>query len=198
MIHITTWPFRRPEGARYFYETNLSTEQYTKKTDAWFSCPHADTRWAQCAQAPPRQRAQEADSDRATQAGAQVILSLGMSLKGTERFPKTARLRKRAEFLKLSRAGSKIQTKNFVIINRPNDKNQSRLGVTVSGKVGNSVVRNRIKRQVREFFRRRRVSFLPATDFVIIARKSAASLAGNCLAAELESALTGQRNRRKL
>jgi ribonuclease P protein component len=121
-----------------------------------------------------------------------------MSLKGTERFPKTARLRKRAEFLKLSRAGSKVQTANFVVISRSNDKNETRLGITVSGKVGNSVVRNRIKRQIREVFRRRRVVFPPATDFVIIARKSAASLAGSCVADELETALTDQRYRRKL
>jgi ribonuclease P protein component len=121
-----------------------------------------------------------------------------MSGKGTERFPKTARLRKRAEFLRLSRAGSKLQTANFVVISRPNDKNQTRLGITVSGKVGNSVVRNRLKRHVREFFRRRRAVFLPATDFVIIARKSAAGLAGNCVADELETALTRERARRKL
>ena len=121
-----------------------------------------------------------------------------MLLKGTERFPKTARLRKRAEFLKLSRAGSKVQTANFVVIRRSNDKNETRLGITVSGKVGNSVVRNRIKRQVREFFRRGRAAFPRATDFVIIARKSAVGLAGHCVADELESALMHQRNRRKL
>jgi len=121
-----------------------------------------------------------------------------MSLKGTERFPKTARLRSRAEFLKLSRAGSKVQTANFVVISKSNDKNETRLGITVSGKVGNSVVRNRIKRQVREVFRRRRTVFPPATDFVIIARRSAAGLPGNAIANELQSALTDQRNRRKL
>jgi len=121
-----------------------------------------------------------------------------MSLKGTERFPKTARLRSRAEFLKLSRAGSKVQTANFVVIRGSNDKNETRVGITVSGKVGNSVVRNRIKRQVREFFRRRRAGFPPATDFVIIARRSAGDLRGNAIANELQSALADQRKREKL
>jgi ribonuclease P protein component len=74
-----------------------------------------------------------------------------MSLQGREKFPKSARLRKRPEFLKLSRAGHKHQSANFVVISRPNDRAETRLGITVSGKVGNSVVRNRIKRQVREF-----------------------------------------------
>ena len=100
--------------------------------------------------------------------------------------------------MKLSRAGSKVHTANFVVISRPNDKDEARLGITVSGKVGNSVVRNRIKRQIREFFRRHRAAFPQATDFVIIARKSAADLARNCLTDELERALTDQRNRRKL
>jgi ribonuclease P protein component len=97
--------------------------------------------------------------------------------------------------LKLSRAGSKVQTANFVVISRPNDKHETRLGITVSGKVGNSVVRNRIKRQIREFFRCRRAALPPATDFVIIARKSAADLARICLTDELERALTDQHNR---
>ena len=101
-----------------------------------------------------------------------------MTLKGTERLPKSARLRKRAEFLKLSRTGAKLQSANFVVISSTNDRPESRLGITVSGKVGNSVVRNRIKRQVREFFRRRRAELRPGTDILVIARKSAAGLAG--------------------
>ena len=45
----------------------------------------------------------------------------------------------------------------------------------MSGKVGNSVVRNRIKRQVREYFRRHRGDWAKSTDVLIIARNSAAS-----------------------
>ena len=60
-----------------------------------------------------------------------------MALTGSERFPKTARLRKRPQFLKLSRTGSKFQTAHFVVISKTNDAIESRLGITVSGKVGN-------------------------------------------------------------
>src|SRR5262245_19700700 len=116
-----------------------------------------------------------------------------MSPRETERFPKAARLRKRAEFLKLSRIGSKDQSANFVVISKSNKQDETRLGITVSAKVGNSVVRNRIKRQVREFFRRRR-SFLPAgTDFLVIARTGAAELGGNAVADELDRLLTQRR-----
>ena len=108
---------------------------------------------------------------------------------GSEGFPKTARLRKRPQFLKLSRTGSKTQSTNFVVISNANDANESRLGITVSGKVGNAVVRNRIKRQVREFFRRHRGDLANSTDYLIIARSGAAALPAERLAAELAQAM---------
>jgi len=112
-----------------------------------------------------------------------------MSLRGTERFPKSARLLKRAEFLKLSRSGAKFQSANFVVIRSANNGCESRLGITVSGKVGNSVVRNRIKRRVRELFRCRRAGLCPTVDILVIARKSAASLAGENMVNELQRVL---------
>jgi ribonuclease P protein component len=120
-----------------------------------------------------------------------------MSLQGREKFPKSARLRKRPEFLKLSRAGHKHQSANFVVISRPNDRAETRLGITVSGKVGNSVVRNRIKRQVREFFRRHRYEIVPACDILIIARTGAAELPAKGVVAELQRSLIHPRHQRK-
>ena len=119
-----------------------------------------------------------------------------MTLKGTRRLPKTARLLKRAEFLKLSRTGAKLQSASFIIISSANDRPKSRLGITVSSKVGNSVIRNRIKRQVREFFRRRRAALRSGMDILVIARKSAAGLAGASMANELGRAFSHQSLRR--
>lgn len=51
-----------------------------------------------------------------------------------------------------------------------------RLGVTVSRKVGNAVVRNRVKRWIREWFRQERVRMAPGTEVVVIARRQAAEL----------------------
>jgi ribonuclease P protein component len=109
-----------------------------------------------------------------------------MAFKGTERLPKTARLRKRAEFLKLSRTGAKLQSPSFIVISSTNNRPESRLGITVSSKVGNSVIRNRIKRQVREIFRRRRAALRGGTDILVIARKSAAALERAAISSELE------------
>jgi ribonuclease P protein component len=50
----------------------------------------------------------------------------------------------------------------------------SRLGITASRRVGDAVVRNRVKRWVREFFRRHQRRLSPAQDVLVIARPSAA------------------------
>ena len=51
-----------------------------------------------------------------------------------------------------------------------------RLGITMSRQVGGSVVRNRLKRQVREWFRRERCGFAPGLELVVIGRREAGSL----------------------
>jgi ribonuclease P protein component len=120
-----------------------------------------------------------------------------MALKGAERLPKTARLLKRAEFLKLSRTGAKLQSASFIIISSTNHRPESRLGITVSSKVGNSVIRNRIKRQIREFFRRRRAALRSGMDILVIARKkTSGGSTGASIANELERAFSHQLLRR--
>jgi ribonuclease P protein component len=55
----------------------------------------------------------------------------------------------------------------------------------VSRKVGNAVVRNRVKRQVREWFRHTRSTLPGAWDIVVIARSEAAELEFRCSCAQL-------------
>jgi len=98
--------------------------------------------------------------------------------------------------LRLSRSGHKVHSENFVVISKTSDHAESRVGITVSGKVGNSVIRNRIKRQVREFFRRRRGALPPGVDYLVIARQSAVNLPSSRLDAELANSFAPQRGRR--
>jgi ribonuclease P protein component len=112
-----------------------------------------------------------------------------MSSGGREKFPKSARLRKRPEFLRLSRTGRKVHSAHFVIVSGTNERGETRLGITVSSKVGNAVVRNRIKRSIREFFRRRRHELNLGKDILVIARKSAADLPSDRIAAEMNKSL---------
>jgi ribonuclease P protein component len=88
-------------------------------------------------------------------------------------FPKSARLRKRAEFLRLSSAQHKSAVRGFLVVWRENDIQNARLGITASKKVGCSVVRNRVKRCLREFFRHNRLK-MASVDINIIARRESA------------------------
>ncbi|HEY7556385.1 MAG TPA: ribonuclease P protein component [Candidatus Binatia bacterium] len=120
-----------------------------------------------------------------------------MSPEGKEKFPKSARLRKRPEFLTLSRTGRKIHSAHFVIISGNNDFGETRLGITVSGKVGNAVARNRIKRSLREFFRRRRHELGTGLDFLVIAKNSASEISSRKIAEEMRQSLIDRRGRQR-
>lgn len=96
-------------------------------------------------------------------------------LLGSTAFPKSVRLRKRPEFIKLSNSSEKIHVAGFLLVWLNNEYSIPRIGITVSKKVGCSVVRNRIKRYLREIFRHDRM-LLPSVDINIIARKESASM----------------------
>jgi ribonuclease P protein component len=70
--------------------------------------------------------------------------------------------------------GKRVQTRHFVIMLMP-DSHQ-RIGVTVTRRVAGSVGRNRIKRLVREVFRRNRRLFPQECDTVVLARTGADQL----------------------
>jgi ribonuclease P protein component len=110
-------------------------------------------------------------------------------------FEKSGRLLKRYEFAHVSTTGCKTYLPDFIIIRAASELNRSRIGITVSRKVGNSVLRNRIKRFVREFFRNNRSLFHEA-DYNIIARSGAARIGYDAVCQELANGLrrTGQQN----
>lgn len=114
---------------------------------------------------------------------------------GGESFPKRARITRRSEFLNLSRSGKKVYTSHFVVISKTNDKGESRLGVTVSASVGEAVIRNRVKRLLREFFRRHRHKIPAHRDIVVIAKKGTAELSLVEVAEELQGAFPFLGNR---
>ncbi len=92
-------------------------------------------------------------------------------------FPKEVRLRRRSEFLRVQDKGHKITADCLLCLVLPNGRADgvTRLGLTVSTKVGPSVVRNRIRRRLRELFRVRKATLPKGLDMVFIARSSAAT-----------------------
>jgi len=92
---------------------------------------------------------------------------------GDAGFPKALRLRKRVEFLNLSNVRDKASVKGFLLVWSENSAMTARMGITVSKKIGCAVVRNRVKRYLREVFRHDRL-LLPPVDVNIIARRESA------------------------
>jgi len=89
-------------------------------------------------------------------------------------FSKEERLRKRREFLDVYERGDKVQSAYFVLYMLENGRPYHRLGITVSRKIGAAVVRNRIKRRLREIFRANKQAISPHCDLAVNAKRAAA------------------------
>ena len=71
------------------------------------------------------------------------------------------------------RTGQSKANRQLVMYIRPNKLEKNRLGISVSKKIGNSVVRHRLTRVIREVFRLNNRELMQGWDIVIIARGGA-------------------------
>ena len=104
------------------------------------------------------------------------------------------RLRKRREFLAVRR-GEKRRGRLFLleVLDRGDDA-PARVGITVTKKVGNAVVRNRVRRRLREAVRVRAASDMaPGNDYVIVGREDVLAAPFAQIAAELSRRMRGAR-----
>jgi ribonuclease P protein component len=95
--------------------------------------------------------------------------------RGPHGISKAMRLQQRVDYLHVQKGGVKVHGHHLLALvrRRTNAALQGRLGVTVTKKVGNAVVRNRIRRLVREWMRVR--GWVPrGWDVVLVAKDSAA------------------------
>ncbi len=90
-----------------------------------------------------------------------------------ESLPRRERVRKRREYVAVQGRGRKLHTDHFLVFVLPRADSPTRLGVTVSKKVGGAVERNRVKRLVREAFRRSKTLFPQGLDVVFVAKRAA-------------------------
>ncbi len=172
-VRMTTTapPRRTPLGhaspPRGIDETDISTEQQTTETHTRLSGSHEHRGRPAGAEAAARQGPHTPDGQRSSE-------TTTLTCPGRQRLPKPRRIRKRAEFLRAERVGKRRTGTRFVVLTAPRTDGVSRLGITASRRVGGAVVRNRVKRLVREFFRRHQHRLSPAQDVLVIARPSAA------------------------
>jgi len=164
-------------------EKDVPTQQSPTQTDSRLPRPHGHARRTQSAQAQARQGPHSPDGCDSTQAARLTRRRhLGLSTAN--------RLRRHAEFVYVQRHGLRFQTPHFVLYAaRLPGCEGPKLGMTVSRRIGNAVVRNRLRRRVRECFRLSlRGSTPPNCGLVVAARVGAAELASASINAELGTA----------
>jgi ribonuclease P protein component len=108
------------------------------------------------------------------------------------------RLRRKKDFQIIAKVGIRRYTKNFVIIMRRNDLEFSRVGAVAGKKMGKAVERNRVKRLIREFFRKNKDKLPLSADYIIVGKKGAQELKYAQVVEELRPLLElGLEDRRK-
>ena len=144
-------------------EAHFSAEQPGPRAASRFPPPQRDGRRPQGAGCPPRPRPQEA--------------------------LRLVTLSKRADFLAANR-GLRVARPGFVLLAHPNGGLGKRFGVTVTKKIGNAVVRNRMKRRFRALVRETFPDHaIPGADHVLIGRAGGIERDYASLADELKRAL---------
>ena len=91
----------------------------------------------------------------------------------SNQFPAALRVRKQADFDRVHRRNVYAADQTLVVRGCENGLTHSRLGLSVSRKVGNAVVRNRWKRRIREAFRGTRSQLPEGLDLVVRPRRDA-------------------------
>ncbi|HVB36044.1 MAG TPA: ribonuclease P protein component [Candidatus Acidoferrales bacterium] len=99
--------------------------------------------------------------------------------------PRESRLVRRSEFEAVYREGRRRSSSTFLIFLRGNGLPRNRFGMSVKKALGNAVVRNRIRRRIREVLRLHREEILPGWDVVIHPSRSVATLEFTKLEADL-------------
>lgn len=164
-------------------EAHVSTQQNQALPHPWVPEPHEHQGRPPGPEAPPGQRTEA--PDRLAPAGAPLSRcprtpnqapDQGAPLStGKARFRKADHLRRRREYLAAQAAGKRLYTPHFGVVLAPGPAARPRLGLVVTKRLGKAVRRNRVKRLLREFFRRHQAE-LPKQDIIIMAKKGAAAL----------------------
>ncbi|MGA7578636.1 MAG: ribonuclease P protein component [Desulfobaccales bacterium] len=113
------------------------------------------------------------------------------TIKGIVSFTKADRLRRRRDYLRVQAQGRRLYSRHFGVTLAPPETPVPRLGLVVTRRFGKAARRNRMKRLLREFFRRHK-ALLPPQDLVIMAKPGAATLNYWRVAEELGGLLLAQ------
>lgn len=165
MLTSTALPEKDSEVSR---EAHLSTPSYPPASHAWLSCPDGDQKWPEGVECAPPQGPSSFDG---------VCLQEVAVDFPRETFGRANRLTRRADYSANQSRGRRVHLPHFVVQVLEHEAAPTRLGMTVPKRtVGTGVARNRVKRLVREVFRRNRDLFPLNSDVVFVARAGAENL----------------------
>ena len=97
-------------------------------------------------------------------------------LDGVEFLRKSFRVKKEKDFNAIFKEGESVANRRFVIYRLANSQEHFRVGLSVSKKLGNAVMRNQIKRRIRHILIDHRNELVDNIDFIVIARKGVENL----------------------
>ncbi len=89
---------------------------------------------------------------------------------------KKIRLRRNQDYKKVYAKGKPFKNRNFVLIVMFNRLNHPRVGFSITKKMGNAVIRNRLKRKLREIVRLNRTKITKPMDYIVIPRQNTLDL----------------------
>jgi ribonuclease P protein component len=116
-------------------------------------------------------------------------------VKKREGFSKAERIRNRRDYLKVQQRGAKVTADVLLAVALPSEGRLTRVGLTVSTKVGNAVVRNRVRRTLRELCRKNKAALPAGVDVVLIAKPQAATADFEALRRAFEGVTSRLRDR---
>lgn len=105
-------------------------------------------------------------------------------------FPRDARIVRRGDFDAVYRAGKRRSNSHFTVFFRANDLPQSRFGFSIKKALGGAILRNRMRRRIREIVRCHRQEIPVGWDFVIHPKSAVAGAPFAALTADLLKLLT--------
>jgi ribonuclease P protein component len=151
------------------FEEDLPTQSASTCKDTRIPGSHANPWRATDAQAAPPKGSPSPDSVKP----------------GSAAFPKQYRLLRRMDFQGVYKQGQRRSASLCTVFYRPNGLAETRVGITVPKRLGGAVVRNRIKRRIREVFRQHRQELPGGWDLVLNPRPGVATVAYPVLEREI-------------
>ena len=95
-----------------------------------------------------------------------------MKKESDERFPRRLRIRKRSNYLEVQNNGFKVTSRGFIGLILMRKSGPAKLGIITTKRYGNAPERNRIRRLIKEAFRRGWINLPDQMDFVVIPKKN--------------------------